>query len=90
MMLILEPKHTLKCGRCRYFSQISKQFPKLMVINQVQSYTISLPQEGGGYSVYLSDGDVPFSGYGFYVFFKHVKRGNLVRSGCYLIQFLCF
>ena len=61
---------------------------------------------GGGYLIYLTDGDVPFSGYRFRLFFleqgikrrqifwsrlsKHVKRENFVRTGYYLVKFLCF
>ena len=61
---------------------------------------------GGGYLVYLFDGDEPFSGYRFRLFFleqgikrrqifwsrlsKHVKRGNCVMTGYYLVKFLCF
>ena len=61
---------------------------------------------GGGYLVYLSDGDVPFFRYRFRPFFleqgikirqifwsrflKHVKRGNFVTTGYHLVKFLCF
>ena len=61
---------------------------------------------GGGYLVYLSDVDVPFfrvssapifsrTGYQKKAIFwiqlsKYVKRGNVVRPGCYLVQYLCF
>ena len=61
---------------------------------------------GGGYLVFLSDGDMPFSEYRFRLFFpvrgikrrqilwgplsNHVKRGKFVRSSCYLVRFLCF
>ena len=61
---------------------------------------------GGGYLVYLSDGDVPFFRVSFLQIFleqgikrrqifwsrlsKHVKRGNFVTTGYYLVKFLCF
>ena len=61
---------------------------------------------GGGYLVYLSDGDMPFFRVSFSPIFleqgikrrqvfwsrlaKHVKRGNFVTTGYYLVKFLCF
>ena len=61
---------------------------------------------GGGYLVYLSDGDVPFFRVSVRLFFleqgikrrqvfwirlsKHVKRGNFVTTGCYLVDFCVF
>ena len=59
---------------------------------------------GGGYSVYLSDGDVSFFRVSFSPIFsrtgyqkkanflvsKHVKRGNSVTTGYYFVKFLCF
>ena len=61
---------------------------------------------GGGYLVYLSDGDVPFFRVSFSPIFsrtgyqkkanfleqvvKHVKRGNFVRTGHYSVKFLSF
>ena len=67
---------------------------------------ISAPGGGGGYLVYLSDGDVPFFRVSFSPIFlqrgikrrqifwsrlsKHVKRGNFVRTGYYSVKFSCF
>ena len=65
-----------------------------------------MPFPGGGYLVYLSDGDVPFFRVSFSPTFsrtgyqkkanlleqvvKTCQRGNFVTTGYYLVKFLCF